>query len=423
VAHAASADPSEVVERAHAARYGLPGLVLASTALPLYMVTPHLYAGSVGLPLAWVGFCLMATRLIDAITDPIIGGWIDRTTGARFERWMLPSLVLLLIGMVLLLNPPEGLGSGLLIAYMSLCALLVSLSNSAAGLAHQAWLVSWTARPSAQAQLVTTREAFTLLGVMVAAGLASQESHGALLGWILFATGVSIWALRGLPGQTVAQGTCSQAVQGIPVWQGLGLLDSSGRGLLGVMGLNALANAIPGTLFLFFVADQLQLSRQSSGLLLIGYFLAAAISMPLWQWLLRQRPAAVVWQISVFVSIAGFVWATQLGAGDLWPFALICVVTGFALGAELTCPALLLAAAINRSGQRGRHESLIMGLWTLLQKLALALAAGLVLPLLAGMGYTPGIPDTNALPLAYAAIPCGLKLMALILFRRLETTQ
>lgn len=422
MAHAASTDSIEVGS-AHAVRYGLPGLVLASTALPLYMVTPHLYAGSVGLPLAWVGFCLMATRLIDAITDPIIGCWIDRTTGARFERWMMPSLVVLLIGMVLLLSPPEGLGPGPLIAYMSLCALLVSLSNSAAGLAHQAWLVSWTAHPSAQAQLVTRREAFTLLGVMIAAGLASQEGYPALLAWIVFATAASIWALRGLPGQSVAQDTLSQSILRVPVWLGLRLLDSSGRGLLGVMGLNALANAIPGTLFLFFVADQLQLSRQASGLLLIGYFLAAAVSMPLWQSLLRQHAASVVWQISVVVSIAGFIWATQLGAGDLLPFTLICVVTGFALGAELTCPALLLAAAINRSGQRGRHESLIMGLWTLLQKLALALAAGLVLPLLAGMGYTPGIPDTNALPLAYAAIPCGLKLMALILFRRLETTQ
>jgi Na+/melibiose symporter-like transporter len=422
VAHAASTDSIEVGS-GHAVRYGLPGLVLASTALPLYMVTPHLYAGSVGLPLAWVGFCLMGTRLIDGITDPVIGRWIDRTTGARFERWMVPSLVLLLIGMVLLLNPPEGLGPGLLIAYMSLCALLVSLSNSAAGLAHQAWLVSWTAHPPAQAQLVTNREAFTLLGVMVAAGLASQESYGALLAWIVFTTGVAIWVLRGLPGQMAAHDTQSQSVVGVPVWRGLRLLDSSGRGLLGVMGLNALANAIPGTLFLFFVADQLQLSRQASGLLLIGYFLAAAISMPLWQSLLRRLAASMVWQISVLISIAGFVWATQLGAGDLWPFALICVVTGFALGAELTCPALLLAAAINRSGQRGRHESLIMGLWTLIQKLALAVAAGLVLPLLSGMGYTPGMPDTSALPLAYAAIPCGLKLMALILFRRLENTQ
>ncbi|MGA0056848.1 MAG: MFS transporter [Burkholderiaceae bacterium] len=408
----------EEPSRAQVLRYGLPGVALASAALPLYLVTPHLYAGAVGLPLALVGLCLMATRLIDAFTDPIIGRWMDKTPGQRFERWMLPSLALLCLGMVLLLSPPEGWSSAALMVYMTACALVVSLSNSAAGLAHQAWLVSWTPRPESQARLVTSREGFTLVGVMVAAVLASQDSLTGLLGWVLFAALLGGLALRGLPGQPSGSGARPAPVS---VWQGFQLLDAPGRGLLGVMGLNALANAIPGTLFLFFVADQLGLAQQTAGVLLMGYFLAAAVSMVFWQRLLRQQPAGRVWQASVLVSIAAFVWATQLGAGDLWPFAIICLVTGFALGAELTCPALLLAAAISRSGQRGQHEALIMGLWTLLQKLALALAAGLVLPLLAGLGYTPGTGHSLALPLAYAALPCGLKLAALLMFRRLET--
>ncbi|MGA1041343.1 MAG: MFS transporter, partial [Burkholderiaceae bacterium] len=144
----------EEPSRTQVLRYGLPGVALASAALPLYLVTPHLYAGAVGLPLALVGLCLMATRLIDAFTDPIIGRWMDKTPGQRFERWMLPSLALLCLGMVLLLSPPEGWSSAALMVYMTACALLVSLSNSAAGLAHQAWLVSWTPRPESQARLV-----------------------------------------------------------------------------------------------------------------------------------------------------------------------------------------------------------------------------------------------------------------------------
>ncbi len=406
------------MSRAQALRYGLPGVVLASAALPLYLVTPHLYSGAVGLPLMWVGLCLMGTRLVDAVTDPIIGRWMDKTGGRRFERWMLPSLVLLCIGMVLLFAPPAGWSSSSLMIYMTVCALLVSLSNSAAGLAHQAWLVSWTPEASAQARLVTSREGFTLVGVMVAAILASQSSLLGLSGWVLIAAIGGGLALRGLPGQTTRT---EKLPESISIWRGFGLLDTPGRGLLGVMGLNALANAIPGTLFLFFVSDQLGMSKEAAGLLLMSYFLAAALSMMFWQRLLRRHSAARVWQTSVMISILAFFWASQLGTGDLWPFAIICLITGFALGAELTCPALLLAAAITRSGQRGQHESLIMGLWTLLQKLALALAAGLVLPLLSELGYTPGNGHTVALPLAYAAIPCGLKLTALVLFRQLET--
>ena len=50
----------------HALRYGLPGAALAFAALPLYLLTPSLYAEHLGLHLAAVGLLLMATRLIDA---------------------------------------------------------------------------------------------------------------------------------------------------------------------------------------------------------------------------------------------------------------------------------------------------------------------------------------------------------------------
>jgi Na+/melibiose symporter-like transporter len=43
----------------------------------------------------------------------------------------------------------------------------------------------------------------------------------------------------------------------------------------------------------------------------------------------------------------------------------------------------------------------------------LAVAAGISLPLLAWMGYTPGQPgEALGLSLAYAAVPCALKLAA-----------
>ena len=45
--------------------------------------------------------------------------------------------------------------------------------------------------------------------------------------------------------------------------------------------------------------------------------------------------------------------------------------------------------------------------------LLLAMAAGIGLPLLAWMGYAPGAGgETLALSLAYAALPCALKLAA-----------
>ena len=57
--------------------YGLLGLPLAFVALPLYVVLPHHYATTLGLPLASVGALLMLVRLLDAAAEPLLGRWSD----------------------------------------------------------------------------------------------------------------------------------------------------------------------------------------------------------------------------------------------------------------------------------------------------------------------------------------------------------
>nr|UOZ97127.1 Melibiose carrier protein [Cupriavidus sp.] len=91
--------------------YASPGFAIAFAALPLYLLTPQLYAATLGLPLAAVGLILMSTRLVDAVTDPIIGRLIDRTSGARFRKWLAPALVVLALAFVCLVRVHPRPGS------------------------------------------------------------------------------------------------------------------------------------------------------------------------------------------------------------------------------------------------------------------------------------------------------------------------
>jgi GPH family glycoside/pentoside/hexuronide:cation symporter len=109
-----------------------------------------------------------------------------------------------------------------------------------------------------------------------------------------------------------------------------------------------------------------------------------------------------------------------LGAGDVAGFAAVCVASGVALGADLALPGALLAGVVQRAGHGGRLEGAYFGWWNFATKLNLALAAGVALPLLQLLGYTPGrrAAALQALTVAYCLLPCALKLLAAALLWR-----
>ncbi len=192
------------------------------------------------------------------------------------------------------------------------------------------------------------------------------------------------------------------------------LADGAFRRLLLVFVANGIASALPATLFLFFVADVLGLEGASGGLLAL-YFVAGAASLPLWVRLAARHGRVAAWLAAMALAIVAFAGAGLLGPGQLWPFALICLASGLALGADLALPAAIAADLGERQGQAGA----CFGVWNFVAKLNLALAAGLALPLLAALGYVPGSGQGQAaLTVAYAVFPLACKALAASLLWR-----
>ncbi len=390
--------------------YGLLGLPLAFAALPIYVHVPRFYAETAGMELALLGAILLGTRLLDAGIDPWLGWLADRVSRpAMVAVALLPFAV----GFVALLNPPAAGAAWWLVGSLA----LTYLGFSAASVAYQAWGADVGADSAARTRLTAAREGFGLLGVVLAAALpallASELSEGiARLAWILpplllIAAATTFSRVgAGQPAHAPAQ----------PLLPSLRRVmgDVAFRRLLGVFVANGIAAALPATLFLFFVADVLQLER-ASGPLLAVYFVAGAASLPLWVRLAARYGRVRAWLGAMALSIIAFAGASQLGSGDLWPFAAICIASGLALGADLALPAAIAADLGERQGQAGA----CFGVWNFVAKLNLALAAGLALPLLALLGYSPGSTDgLGALTLAYALLPLGFKALAALLLWR-----
>lgn len=398
---------------------------LALLELPLFVLIPSLYGQGLGLSLAVIGAVLFGARLIDAFADPLIGAVMDRSAARLSPRrsiaWSAPLMV---GGFWALLNPPDG-SSEALAAWLALGSLLAYLGWSIASIAHQAWGAGLAGDDRGRVRVTGVREACGLAGVLLSAALLDPSRTEALL--LLFAgcLALALAALSRAPTPWIAHVDTAQAVQPIPsaatLFTQMALpvtSDPRMRRLLAVFMVNGTATAIPATLVLFFIADVLEAPGAAPGYLLL-YFAAGALGMPIWMAAGARLGLARSWLLGMAASVLAFVWAFGLGPGDTAAFAVICALSGLALGADLALPSALLARLITMAGRSGRDEGAYFGLWNLATKLNLAIAAGVGLAALELLGYQPGLGgSTTPLSLSYAVLPCVLKLVAVWLLWR-----
>jgi len=397
------------------AAYAALALPLAMAMLPVYVYAPKFYA-ELGLNLTRIGLLLLAIRALDALSDPLFGIVADRVPRRRVIALAMPLIAL---GMVLLFNPPSGVG--ILAGWFAGALILIYLGLSAASISYFAVGSALSRDYHERTHITAMRGMASLIGVLMAAALpqylAVQFGARAGLSWfsVGFAPVLAVGAVVTLfwtPAPAAAPSKRRVRFELPSVLRPLA--NAQYRRLAAVFLVNGIAAAIPATLILFYVADIIQ-HIDYTGIFLVVYFLSGAAGMPLWVRCSTAIGKTRTWFIAMALSIAAFAWAFSLGTGDVTAFTAVCALSGLAFGADLALPASLLADVIDRDEQAGmsRSDGAYFGLWHLLEKLALAIAAGTALPLLDALGYQPGITGgATALAVTYALLPCAIKLAA-----------
>ncbi len=404
--------------RSDLVRYGLFGLPLAFAGLPLYVHLPRYYSEVHGMGLTLIGALLLAARLVDTVQDPLIGWAADRWPHRR-RTMMMASLPLLALSYAAIFWPLPLHGAALsawllgmlVLAYTGFSILSILYSAAGVTLAGGDY--------HANTRVAAAREGIVLIGVVLAAALLPQlliNRFGMAQGFLLFsglfavtlfACAVPLLRMRALFSATPNAGPHGSVRQCFAT--------PERRWLFALFFVNALPVAVTSTLFLFFVEDRLQ-APEATGWLLALYFLTAAASVPLWTRLTRRLGKRRALMGALLLAIASFIWAYGLGAGEVTAFAIICAMSGIAVGGDVAILPSLLADALMEAPQ---IRSLAFGVWNFLTKLTLALAAGLALPLLDAAGYQPGQANgpeaLGALSLAYALLPCLLKIASIVM--------
>ena len=406
-----------------AARLGLRGYVaygvlrgpLALLELPLFVLLPTFYADTLGVDLTIVGAVLFFTRLVDAVADPAIGVALDARPGrTTYRRWILWALPVLTLGYAAVFLPPSGVP---LAAWLAIASVVTYLAYSVVSIAYQAWGARLGSDATERVRVTASREVFGLAGVVLSASLLLPERATWLVG--LFVAGAALAALAIARAPLPRLDAPAAAAVSVPLRERIAgtWRDVSGsrpfRWMLAAFVVNGIATAIPATLVLFYVGDVLQ-ARESAPMFLVAYFVAAALGMPAWVRIARAAGLRNAWLLGMALAVFAFVWAYGLGAGDTAAFMAVCIVTGFALGADLAVPPALLATVLAADDAPRARDGAFFGVWSLATKINLAAAAGLALPLLGLLGYQPGASGggTAALSATYALLPSALKLAA-----------
>ena len=408
---------------ARLAAYGLPGLPIGALGVPLFIFLPTFYSQEVGLPLATVGAILLAARLWDVVTDPVIGALSDRTR-SRFGRrrpWMLAAVPLLMLSVWMIFRPPEDAGVWHLLGW----SLMLYLGWTMIQLPHSAWGAELSDDYDQRSRIAGSREGCVVVGTLLAAGtpvflgIDGDVRPGAAL------TALAVALMVVLP-LTIGIATASVPDHRTPArtplpWRESRRLLLENRPFLRLILaylINGLANGLPATLFLLFVEHVLA-APERQGVLLFVYFLCGILGVPVWLLVARRLGKHRTWCTAMIVNAAIFAFVPFLGAGDADIFLAICVATGLCLGADLTLPSAIQADVVDVDTAQGggRRTGLYFAFWGMATKLALALAVGLAFGLLDLAGFDAARENSSgpllALALLYGGLPVVLKAVAI----------
>jgi len=431
--------------------YGLPGLPLAMLGLPLFIYLPTFYNEHLGLSLSAVGLVLLLARSLDVITDPIIGFINDRYPKSQSIAWrrksyMLAGVPLLLIGLNLLLKP----NSDITASYLFLWSFVTYLGWTLINIPWLAMGAELSKNYHEKSNLASSREIFAAIGTVTVISIpvilalssdlqATLEVLANLLTVVIPISLIPLILKCEFPSDTSSRELIKKPTTSafkIFASENKTLLKHSAiKKILPAYFLNSVANALPATLFILYVSYVLKLP-ESIGTLLISYFMAAILGIPFWLYLAKKTDKHSSWRYALYGAIASFIWVPLLGAGDFTAFLIVCIASGFFLGADVVMPSSIQADISQKIAQDEESRSadtesyqnstaLIFGLWGMLTKLSLALAIGIAFPLLdlAGLQINGSNAEAtnaygnNVLILLYAIIPISLKIIVLIQMR------
>lgn len=408
--------PRRVMSNWQLMSFGLLTTPLAMAGFALVIYLPTYYAVEVGLGLSTVGAIFLFGRLLDVVTDPLVGHFSDRTRhrfGPRLP-WMVVGVPGLAIALWFLLVPSEGAGLFYLLAssaafflfYTVLDVPYASIGLEISPDTHERTLLAGS---KAVFQVIGALLA-SIIPIVLAAQMGASLRAIALVAIALLAIGVVAFLLFVPRSVRPTPLTRSDPFSG---WRTL-WSDRRFRDLIIAFFVVQCANALTAGLGVLYVTHVIG-APQLAGVFFLVVFGSTVIFLPAWIFLSRRTTKKTTWIISILICAAALIFASTLEQGQTAPLFLVAFVLGGAFGCDAIMPTSMLADLVYEGEAAGRERrgATSVAIKNAASKMTFVLPMGLAFPLLDLVGFDEvGANGSEALRMLvffYALLPALLR--------------
>lgn len=397
--------------------YGAPSFAGAAMAIPIGIHLTIFYSDAILVPLGFIAIVKALARVLDAITDPLMG-WISDRTRSRWGRrrpWMVLGAPLAAIAFFAMFTPPGGMLGVNAAAWFAATYTLYYIFHTVYMIPHYGLGPELTLDYHERSLLFGFREGFVVMGTMCAAVLppiliymfgderAGYSGFAVIFGSLLALLYFNlVWQVRERPD--FVQRESNPLVPGMRRV----MRNRVFRILLAVYLTGSITGAIPGLMMPYFTKYVIQPENPDVwlGIFLFTYFGAGFLFLPLWVWAARRFEKKPVWLASFIPGFTASLSIFFLGEGDVIAFAVLLVWAGAAFGAGLFLGPSMQADVIDYdelyTGKR--REAQYGALWSVITKFAVIPSMSVPLAILATVGYMPNVEQTDTVQFTIRAI-------------------
>jgi GPH family glycoside/pentoside/hexuronide:cation symporter len=411
------------------------------------------YTDHVALSASLAGIALMIGKLIDGVSDPVMGFVSDRTKTrwGRRRPWFLVGAAPFALSFIAMFSAVEGWSQLQLFLWLLSWNVLFWSAQTVINVPHAALAGEMVERHDERNAIMGWREAMQQLGLLVGASaplLVLNSLQGSAVESAL-ASGMSEGAARavGFVARGEAHGTMAWQFASL-VFVGV-LLAFFGtreprrprtppresifgdfadtlksppfRLFIVIFLFEQIVSGLSATLVLYTIRDWWGFTGRHEMLLIMAYLLSAVASIPLWVRLGRGMEKARIFAIGSFISAATLLGATLVPLYGMGLAYAGLIGAGVGMGGRSVMAMSTMPDIIDDDEwrTRTRKDGAYFGMWSLTRKLARALSIGAAGLGLSFWGYQEGAleqPESairgivwmfSIIP-ALAAAVCGL---------------